>query len=181
MNKKKRKQLYVDPSVQGVLLLRTVLYWSFCIVMVTMFMVCWRIVTGPSRDLYVHLDYLWFHYAPVFVSTLLLLPILIIDTLTVSNRFAGPMVRLRKAMRQLADGDTNVSPLEFRKKDFWKDFADDFNRLLARMESEQNADPPVAEVTEGYNGTDEENDFFKVNSTELEEPTEEELTVAGVS
>ena len=99
MKQRKRKQMFVDPSVQGVLLLRTVLYWAFCLAMVTMFMVCWRIVTGPSRDLYVHLDYIWFHYAPVFIATMLLLPILIIDTLKVSNRFAGPMVRLRRAMR----------------------------------------------------------------------------------
>lgn len=137
MKRQKRKQLFVDPSIQGVLVLRTVIYWAFCMCMITMFLVCWRIVTGPSRDLYVHLDYLWFHYGPVFVATLLLLPVLVIDTLKISNRFAGPMIRLRVAMRQLADGNPDVEPLHFRNKDFWKDFADDFNRLLKRLESER--------------------------------------------
>ena len=44
------------------------------------------------------------------------------------------MVRLRRAMRGLAEG-REVSPIQFRKHDFWKELATDFNRVVQRVQS----------------------------------------------
>ena len=145
MKKHKRSQYYVDRSVQSVLLARAVLYWAFCIIMLTLIMVCWRILAGPARPLHVHLDYLWFHYKPAMIASALLLPLIILDVLRVSNRFAGPMLRIRSAMKRLADGESNVAPLHFREKDFWKDLADSFNVVLARLNASTDADPSEPE------------------------------------
>lgn len=129
----KRRQLFVDAKVQGSLVARTIAYWGFCLIALTLMLLCWRIFTVPGRTFAFHVDWLWFHYAPAVMASLLLLPIIVLDSLRMSNRFAGPMVRLRRAMRRLAEGE-NVQPINFRGNDFWSEFADDFNRMLARQQ-----------------------------------------------
>jgi hypothetical protein len=130
--KRLRKQLFVDPKVQGALVARVALYWIVCLATITLMLLCWRIVTGPARLFYTHFDDMWFSYGPALVASFLLLPLVIVDIIRVSNRFAGPMLRLRRSMRQLARGEY-VEPLEFRGADFWHEFAEEFNAVRARL------------------------------------------------
>jgi hypothetical protein len=74
----------------------------------------------------------WRMFWPVLFASALVLPLLLADVLRVSNRFAGPMYRLRNALRDLADGKP-VTPVKFREGDFWCNMADEFNRVLDRM------------------------------------------------
>lgn len=134
----KRRQKFVDRQVQGLIVLRTTTYWALCVFSIALMLAVWKIVVGPPQPFFSHLEEMWHQHGPIAVASLLLLPILIIDVVAMSNRFTGPTMRLRRAMRQLADGKT-VDPIRFRDDDFWKDFADDFNRILVRVQS-----PPVA-------------------------------------
>ena len=68
------------------------------------------------------------------------------DCLRLSNRFAGPMVRLRVAMQGLANGEP-VKPVKLRDGDFWCEFAADFNRVLAREADRTDAAASSAEDT----------------------------------
>jgi hypothetical protein len=113
-----RKRFFVDPKVQGGLALRIALYWLVCLLTITLMLLCWRIITGPVRPFYTHLDDLWFFNGPAIVASLLLLPLVVVDIVRWSNRFAGPMLRLRRSMRALARGES-VKPIEFRGNDFW--------------------------------------------------------------
>lgn len=128
-----RKKLFVDAKVQGALALRVVFYWCVCLMTMTLMLVCWRIVTGPARMFYLHFDEMWFHYGPALVASFVLLPLIVIDVVRLSNRFAGPLVRLRRSMRALARGE-RVRPIFFRDGDFWQDLADEFNILAARVQ-----------------------------------------------
>jgi len=130
--RQQRKKLFVDPKVQGALVLRTALYWVVCLITITLMILCWRILTGPARPFYTHFDDMWFNFGPALVASFVLLPLVIIDIVRLSNRFAGPLVRLRRSMRALARGE-EVPPITFREGDFWQDFADEFNALRARM------------------------------------------------
>jgi len=138
-----RKQLFVDPKVQGALVLRVLLYWAVCLVTVTLMLLCWSIVRTP-RLFYTHLDDMWFHYGPALIASFVLLPMVMIDIIRVSNRFAGPLVRLRRSMRALARGE-HVEPIRFRQGDFWQEFAEEFNAVAARVQGER----PSAESTLG--------------------------------
>jgi hypothetical protein len=145
-----RKQLFVDPKVQGALVGRAVLYWVVCIITIALMLLCWRIVTGPARPFYTHFDDMWFFYGPAMVASCLLLPLIVVDIVRLSNRFTGPMLRLRRSMRALARGE-HVDPIEFRDTDFWQDFADEFNQLLVRVQGppdEAEADEEPAEREE---------------------------------
>ncbi|OHB67119.1 MAG: hypothetical protein A2V70_11860 [Planctomycetes bacterium RBG_13_63_9] len=135
-----RKHLFVDPKVQGALVARTMLYWVVCLLTITLMLLCWRILTGPARMFYTHFDDMWFFYGPAMIASILLLPLVIVDVIRLSNRFVGPMLRLRRSMRQLARGE-HVEPIRFRDGDFWQGFADEFNALAARVQGEINPPP----------------------------------------
>lgn len=128
-----RRQLFVDPEVQGALVARAIIYWIVCTLSIALLLLCWRVLTGPVRPLWFHLENMWFFYGPAMIASLIVLPVAIMDMIRVSNRFAGPMVRLRHEMRALAKGQ-KVAPIEFRKDDFWYEFAEEFNSVVREVE-----------------------------------------------
>ena len=75
---------------------------------------------------------LYFRYAPALAASLLLLPVVMVDVVRLSNRFVGPMVRLRGALKDMADGRP-AQPLNFRDNDYWRELATEFNRAAARV------------------------------------------------
>jgi hypothetical protein len=148
-----RKRFFVDPKVQGSLVLRVTLYWLVCLLTITLMLLCWRIITGPVRPFYTHLDDLWFFNGPAVVASLLLLPLVVVDIIRWSNRFAGPMLRLRRSMRALARGEA-VGPIEFRGSDFWQDFAGEFNAVVKRVQEDRA--PPTPARNEAVARSEEE-------------------------
>lgn len=131
-----RKQIFVDAKVQGALVLRVAIYWVLCLLTLSLVLLCWRILTGPARLFYTHFDDMWYYYGSAVVASFLLLPIVLVDIVRLSNRFAGPLVRLRRSMRALARGE-EVRPMHFRDSDFWQEFADEFNTIAARLQDER--------------------------------------------
>ncbi len=127
-----RKSLFVDSKIQGALIVRVVMYWVYCLITIALMLLCWRIITGPARLFYTHFSDMWFFYGPAAIASFLLLPLVIVDVIRLSNRFVGPLLRLRRSMQALARGE-EVEPIEFRENDFWRDFADDFNAVRARI------------------------------------------------
>lgn len=101
----------------------------------------------------------WLQMAPLFLVLLALLPVFIWDTVKFSNHFAGPMLRLRRAIRALADGE-KVQPLKFRNGDFWIPVADDFNAMLKTIDAaaengdrRRSAGASDEPVCDGHRGT----------------------------
>jgi hypothetical protein len=143
MSQKKavRRQLFVDAKIQGTLVVRVILYWVVCLMTITLMLLCWRILTGPALPFSRHFDDMWFFYGPALIASCILLPLVIVDVVRLSNRVVGPFLRLRCSMRALARGE-QVELIEFRRGDFWKEFADEFNAVVARVRSEP---PPPQE------------------------------------
>jgi methyl-accepting chemotaxis protein len=129
---KKRRQLFVDSTLQGALLSRCVLYWGMCLAAVFVSLLCWDLVVGPTQVFYTRVENTWFKYAPAMLFVAALTPVMAFDFLRMSNRFAGPMIRLRRAMRDLGQGE-RVEPVVLRRNDFWRDFSDEFNSVVLRM------------------------------------------------
>ena len=142
-HKKSRKQLFVDRKVQGALIGRAVFYWAFCILSITLMLLCWRVSTGPARMFYTHFTDMRVAFGPALVASFLLLPLVILDLVRLSNRFVGPMVRLRHSMRALARGE-HVEPIHFRDGDFWQEFADEFNQVAQKIQDQPPATEPAS-------------------------------------
>lgn len=147
----KRKQLFVDPKVQGAILLRATMNWLCCMVTIVSLVLCWQMLFGPTRPAQVQLEELWVESGPALIITLLVLPFVMYDMGRLTNRFAGPLFRLRNSMRCLARGE-KVEPVYFREHDFWPEIAEEFNALIVkieRLEAERNASEPATANSTG--------------------------------
>ena len=90
-----------------------------------------------------------------FIVALSMAPALVNETIKLSHRFVGPVLRVREEMRRLAAGES-VDPIALRKNDFWHSLATDFNAVLATIdrnktrpdETEANVDDEPAEIHE---------------------------------
>lgn len=158
-----RKHLFVDPKVQGALIWRSFLYWCMCMAAVAMMLLCWRILTGPARLFYLHLDDMWYFHGAALIASAFVLPVIILDIIRWSNRLVGPMLRLRRSMRELARGE-HVEPLRFRDTDFWHDFAEEFNAVVARVQGESPESHESPATTNAKHEEDEDSELEAVGS-----------------
>ncbi|GEM_PF-3416555 len=127
-----RLRLLIDREVQGALLIRTVLYSLSG----TLYMGC---VLFFSQALSSSQQSWWQHLAAFSLDMLywgpglvVLLPLLAHDLLRVSNRFAGPIYRLRTEMQRLVDG-REAGHVKFRDSDYCNDLATLYNQLREEL------------------------------------------------
>ena len=144
MTHKKRTKLFVDKSVQGAIVARVICYWAACVLFMTLPLVLFRFSLEPSVFIVDHLQVVVTTYAPIYGLVTLLLPFAILDSLKLSNRFVGPILRVRSKLQQVNQG-AEYSPISLRHSDFWHDLADSLNTLIAAQEQ---ATEPSASETE---------------------------------
>lgn len=135
MPHRKRRKNFVDHQVQTALVAKVVRYWLASLASVGGLTVLGWLFVWPGIGGFVGSEAVMTEVLPVLVLavvvSLLILPLIVFDLIRLSNRFAGPMFRLRKLMQDLADGK-DVEPVQFRKEDFWGEFSEAFNGIIAR-------------------------------------------------
>ena len=139
----RRHKHFVDLAVQGALARRITLHWLIFLAMACLALPLWQLRSHGvfSSSFSQMMTEGWVAMAPVFIILIAMLPIFVWDTVKFSHRFTGPMCRFQKAIRSLAAGEETRS-IRLRKGDFWTEFADDFNQMLERVESDrENASP----------------------------------------
>jgi hypothetical protein len=133
----RRKQL-IDRTVQGTLLLAAARYWLVSLFVVGSVTVLGWIFVAPGLDQLVQictqLPALFTMLVVSLVAATLVLPVILFDLLRLSNRFAGPIYRLQRVMREAAAG-IPVERLEFRDGDHWQELARTFNELVKLRET----------------------------------------------
>ena len=132
MNRCRRSLFVIDHEVQGALMMRVAFYWLFCLLSIVLMVVCWNIYTGPSRPFAELFLDIYHRYGTAMIASLILLPIVMMDVARMSNRFVGPVVKLRAALKEVAEGRP-AQPLNFRDQDYWRGLATDFNRAAGRL------------------------------------------------
>jgi hypothetical protein len=138
MSRFKRGSALVNWPVQGALIGRTVLHWAFFLIalggLVFLLHFISNLMTGEQGwSAASILQEIWDRHQLVVVALASLVPFFCLDLILWSHRFAGPMIRLRRSMHDLAEGKS-VAPVRLRSRDYWKYLADDFNLLLVRIE-----------------------------------------------
>jgi hypothetical protein len=133
----KRKRLLVDRKLQGALLFRIVIYWCFAVLTVCLVTLCLRLLTfsGPVdsfSEIFAFGEFFTQH-GIVILASLVLVPIVAYDVLVLSNRFAGPLCRMRRSLQALGAGEP-IEPIRFREHDFLQDLAEEFNAVADRVE-----------------------------------------------
>lgn len=140
MSKHLRVRSFVDRNVQGRLLRLFIRSWVLSILAVGgLTVIGWLYIT-PGISGFVGPNSFVVTVLPMVLiamgASLCVLPLLLWDMVRASHRFAGPLFRFRRHLREAADGGPLV-PLHFRDGDDWPDLAEAFNDLIARIQSEQ--------------------------------------------
>jgi len=137
MSSPQRTRVFVDPAVQGALVRRLVIHWVAFFAVAALIAFCLQVLVNPFLPIGEHLGRTTQTHGPFLLVLLLMLPIFVSDTISLSHRFSGPIFRLRQTIRRLADGEAH-RPLAFRELDFWQGMAADFNRMVAHLQDVPN-------------------------------------------
>ena len=136
--KKRRKQLVSDREVQGGLFRRLSGQWLLLLLANGLGLAFWvRLYEMPDASWQTTLEEAFARYLPFLIVSFSLLPAFAWDINRTTNRFAGPIGRLRTALADAARGK-KVAPLTFRSNDYWTSIARDFNQLVDRRTSPDN-------------------------------------------
>lgn len=136
MARVQRKQNFVDKHVQGALLRRIFFHWLIFFFVVTMSVVMLQAMLGdPAQSLATRLKYEMGEFVFMGVILLALFPAFMLDTIRFSNRFVGPIARLRRHLRQLGKGETDLC--KFRDSDYWAEMAGEFNEVAGLVDSQR--------------------------------------------
>lgn len=126
---RKRRQLFADRAIQLSLAWRLVGHWLlFTSVLVVLNTCLFAGSNIPQKSIGEAFYLAAWAQLPLIVCVLAIAPLFVRDALRISNRLAGPMVRLRSSLRTLASGET-CPPLVFRENDYWLESATEFNRV----------------------------------------------------
>jgi hypothetical protein len=132
MVRSQRRQKFVDAKVQGALARRIIFHWFVFVLVSWGASLFLQILSDPFRPISDNLQIMWATQGPMMLVMVFLLPVFVLDTVKLSHRFAGPVVSLRRAMREIVEGKP-PRKIQFRKNDFWHDLADDYNALAGRL------------------------------------------------
>jgi len=129
MSTAKRKQNYIDSSVQGGLVRRVMVHWIMFLAVTTIAILSLKTLLGdPSESFSVRFQQQLSELVPLVVIFAAIFPAFMLDTIRFSNRFVGPVSRLRKHLKELAEnGET--TDIRFRDNDFWQEVAEEFNAV----------------------------------------------------
>ncbi len=128
----KRKRLLIDGKVQGAILIRMLMFWMFCVLFITLPLFIALSFTNPQMSIPEQAREIWASCGPMLTAVLLLLPLACYDLLKLTNKFAGPLFRLHRELKRLANGE-HVEPLKFRDADFWQEIANPFNKIIQEL------------------------------------------------
>ncbi len=127
----KRKQLYVNKTVQRRFLWRIVCYWMvYHLFVVHGLFLTYGVMTNdrPRPFIQMYGEFLS-SQVPLLVVALATLPMILYDMLKLTNRVVGPLVRIERTLKQMMSGEP-VEPLKLRNKDLVLEFLGVFNEFI---------------------------------------------------
>ncbi len=128
----RRRRKFVDTQVQGAVLKQSVYYWLWGSTTFALILFVYRIVPATISGTGSLLEHSWYYLSPIAFASGVLLPLVILRAIHFSHKFVGPMIRIRRALIQLADGEP-TPVIELREDDHWTDIAEAVNAISMRM------------------------------------------------
>ena len=132
MTRHQRTKKFIDSDVQGALARRIISHWIVFVGVASVAAFLLQVLSNPFQPPLQHLHNVWWTHGPFLVVLLFLLPVFVVDTVKLSHRFAGPICNLRRAMREIVQGQP-PRKLRFRGDDFWQELATEYNAMLSRL------------------------------------------------
>ena len=132
-----RKKNYVDSHVQGSLLKRIILHWLAFFVVAGMSIIMLQSLLGDvNLSLGERISRQIGEFTLIGVIMVCLFPVFLLDTIRFSNRFVGPIARMRRHLREIGETGT-TDECKFRGDDFWSEMAGELNAVTERVDSQR--------------------------------------------
>jgi methyl-accepting chemotaxis protein len=151
-----RSRYLIDPKVQWSIAGLITYHWAiFLLCLMTISAIVQAMVAAGHQPF---LESLWTAaraQVPILGMMVLMLPIFLRDMLKMTNRFAGPMFRLRTSLADLAQ-NRSTAKIRFRSRDFWQEVAEDFNSVLGRIETLKKQNATLREKNKTHRSETEE-------------------------
>ena len=129
----KRSQTVTDKQVQYGVIHKLAMHWAVFMVCNTFALFAWvSLFEQPGTGWRETTAECVRRFLPFFVISVALIPAFVLDTLKLTNRFAGPISRLKIEIANAAAGRP-VKPLTFRTGDYWCEIAESFNSMASRL------------------------------------------------
>lgn len=132
MSRPPRRKKFIDPRVQGSLVRRLVFHWMLFMIVTALASFVLLVLSNPFQPLSFHFQNLTWSHGPLLLVMFFMMPVFVVDTIKLSHRFTGPIFALRRAMREVAQGQP-PRQVQFRSNDFWHEVAEDYNAMLAKL------------------------------------------------
>lgn len=134
----KRSRILIDPKVQWALALRVLGHWGLLIICLLLVnaLISLMMMAG-DKPLPNAVGDAFRSQTPLLMVLVVLIPVFVRDTIKLSNRFAGPMYRIRMGLAAINDAEKStdeIQPIQLRSGDFWGVAAADFNQVLKSMQ-----------------------------------------------
>lgn len=147
MNQSKRKRTFVDAEVQTAIIKRIVIYWLSGMMFILLPLTFSNTFMEPEVHIVSHFFSVVVHYWPVILMMFILLPLAMYDVNRFSNRFVGPIYRVRKELDKFEETG-RIPPIKFREKDYWQDLAGQLNTVSDRINELENELESLRKVDE---------------------------------
>jgi hypothetical protein len=132
MKREQRTRVWID-EFQTHLTRRIAAYLVLFFLVLVNLLFAWRLMTEGAGNPWEQFLRMLRDYLPVGVCLLVLVPIMAWDAIHFTHRLVGPLVRFRRAMQAIAEGDP-VRTIQLRQGDYLTDLRDDFNQMLAALQ-----------------------------------------------
>ncbi|MEQ1827472.1 MAG: hypothetical protein ABL921_16050 [Pirellula sp.] len=142
----RRRKVVVDVQTQRVLAMRMVFHCMLFTVVGGISVTVNEYMTNSAMNLQLLQESVTRNFISYSCTILALLPLLIYDSMKLSNRIVGPICRLRDSMRKIASNE-QVDRLNFRVRDYWQEVPGEFNAMVDRLRSDV-ADAREADLSE---------------------------------
>jgi len=151
-----RSRYLIDPKVQWSIAGLITYHWAiFLLCLITISVIVQVMVAAGHQPFYESLWTAARAQVPILGMMVLMLPIFLRDMLKMTNRFAGPMFRLRTSLADLAQ-NRSTPKIRFRSRDFWQEVAEDFNSVLDVVETLQKENATLQEKYEAHRSETED-------------------------
>lgn len=127
-----RQRYYVDTAVQFDLLKRVLFYGLASILFLTLPIAFAKTLSDPSVFFLDHIGNVFRNHWPVLMMTVFFVPFAMNDILKFSNRFVGPIYRIRAEFKNFEQSG-RIKSIKFRDGDYWHDLANGLNQITQRL------------------------------------------------
>jgi methyl-accepting chemotaxis protein len=127
-----RKRIWVD-EFQTRLVRRITAYLALFLIVLVNLLFSWKLLREGVTDVPGQFVDMLGEYLPVGLCLAILVPLMAWDSIRFTHRLVGPMVRFRRAMHDIAEGET-VRPIKLREGDYLNELRDDFNHMLDALQ-----------------------------------------------